>query len=79
MFMNGAVISVRVKKEVKDALERAGVNVSEVVKDYLEKFARKAKSEEVMDRLEVVVREKVKPSKRGFALKSVREDRDEAH
>ncbi len=77
--MNGEVISVRVKKEVKEALERAGINVSEAVRDYLEKFSWRMRSKEIMDRLEAIVRERVKPSEPGFALRTVREDRNEGH
>lgn len=77
--MSSEVISIRVRKEVKAALERAGINVSEAVRDYLEKFAWQVRSKDVMDQLEVIVRERVKPSRPGFALKSVKEDRSESH
>ncbi len=77
--MSGEVISVRVKKEVKEALEKAGINVSAAVKEYLEKFTWRLRSKEIMDRLDMIVRERVKPSEPGFALKSVREDRSEGH
>ena len=77
--MNSEVISIRVKKEVKEALKKAGIDVSEAVKEYLDKFAKEVRSKEAMDRLERLVQERVTPSKPGFALKSVREDRDESH
>ena len=77
--MSGEVISVRIKKEVKDTLERAGINVSEAVKKYLEKFSWEVRSKEIMNRMEAIVRERVKPSELGFALKSIREDRNESH
>jgi hypothetical protein len=77
--MSTEVISIRVRKEVKTTLERGGINVSEAVKDYLEKLALQVRSKEIMDRLEVIVRDKVKPSRPGFAMESVREDRSEGH
>lgn len=77
--MSGDVISVRVKKDVKKTLENAGINVSEAVRGYLEEVSRDIKSKEIMDHLEIIVRENVKPSKAGTAAKSVREDRDEGH
>lgn len=77
--MSGEVISVRVKKDVKKTLEKAGINVSDAVRGYLEDISREIKSKEILDRLEVIVRENVKPSKAGSAAKSVREDRDEGH
>jgi len=77
--MNSEVISIRIKKEVKEALKKTGIDISETVKEYLDKFAREIESREAMERLETIVHKRVKPSKTGFALKSVREDRNESH
>lgn len=77
--MNSEVVSIRVKKEVKEALKKAGIDISETVKEYLDKFAKEVESREAMERLETIAQKRIKPSKAGFALKSVREDRNESH
>ncbi len=71
-------ISVRVKKEVKEELEKAGINVSEIVRKHLEELAWKIKVKREIEELRKIL-EKVKPSPKGFAVKSVREDRDAYH
>jgi len=38
------VVSVRIRKEVKDALEREGVDISLAVKSYLNKLAWRVQS-----------------------------------
>jgi len=69
------VITTRIKKEVKEVLERAGINIPAVIKTYLEELAWKlqlsVETEEMRKLLETV-----KPSEKGFAEKSVREDRE---
>jgi post-segregation antitoxin (ccd killing protein) len=70
------VVSVRVPREVKEELERAGVNVSEAVRSYLEELARRVRAERALRRLDKLLEEAVKPSGEGFAASSVREDRD---
>jgi post-segregation antitoxin (ccd killing protein) len=70
------VVSVRVPREVKEELERAGVNVSEAVRSYLEELARRVRAERALRRLDKLLEEAVKPSGEGFAAASVREDRD---
>ncbi|MDI3497062.1 hypothetical protein [Archaeoglobus sp.] len=69
------VISVRVRKDTKKTLEEMGLNVSEEVRKFLEELAWKAKIRKKMDEWEKIM-ERVKPSERGFAATSVREDRD---
>jgi len=73
------VISVRVRKGVKEALERAGINVSEAVREYLEDLAWRATLRERLSELDRLIEEYVKPSPEGFAAESVRRDRDEGH
>ncbi len=70
------VISVRVKREIKDRLEQAGINVGEEVRRYLEDLARKVKVEGALKALDALIDEAVKPSPPGFAARSIREDRD---
>lgn len=68
-------IAVRVRKEVKEALEEAGVNISEVVRRHLEELFWRLRLKEEMETMRKIL-ENVKPSERGFAEESVREDRE---
>ncbi|MEM3078657.1 MAG: hypothetical protein QXR38_04080 [Nitrososphaerales archaeon] len=70
-----STITVRVKREVKEALEKAGVNISETVRKHLEELFWKLQLEEETEAMRKIL-EKVKPSEKGFAEKSVREDRE---
>lgn len=74
-----SVISVRVRKEVKEELERAGVNIAEEVRGFLEELARRLRAEREIRELDEIIQRHVKPSPKGFSTRSIREDRDEAH
>jgi antitoxin component of RelBE/YafQ-DinJ toxin-antitoxin module len=69
------VITTRIKKEVKEVLERAGINIPAVVKTYLEELAWKLQLSVETEEMRKLL-ENVKPSEKGFAEKSVREDRE---
>jgi antitoxin component of RelBE/YafQ-DinJ toxin-antitoxin module len=69
------VITTRIKKEVKEVLERAGINIPAVVKTYLEELAWKLRLSVETEEMRKLL-ENVKPSEKGFAEKSVREDRE---
>ncbi len=73
------VVSVRIRKETKDALERSGIDISQVLRNYLEKLAWKAQSKENLKEIRRLIEREVKPSRKGFSAASVREDRDHAH
>jgi hypothetical protein len=68
-------VSIRVKKDVKEVLERAGVDIPKAIREHLEELAWKLQLEEEVKGLRRSL-EKVKPSKPGSAVKSVREDRE---
>ncbi|MEM2995180.1 MAG: VapB-type antitoxin [Candidatus Bathyarchaeia archaeon] len=70
-----AVVTIRIKKEVKEALEKAGVNIPDVIKKHLEELAWKLQLAEETGKMRKLL-EKVKPSEQGFAVKSLREDRE---
>jgi hypothetical protein len=74
--MMSEVISVRVSKETKKELEAAGINTSEEVKRYLEELAWKTRSKRAVEEMNEIIRNRVKPSKKGFAVAQIREDRD---
>ena len=69
------VVTTRIKKEIKEALEKAGLNIPSVIREHLEEIAWKLQLKEETEKLRKLL-EKVKPSERGFAAKSVREDRE---
>jgi len=70
-----SVISVRVEKEVKEALKKAGIDISEKVRRYLEDLAWQTKLDESISELNRLLQD-MKPAERGYSSKSVREDRD---
>jgi len=69
------VVTTRIKKEIKEALEKAGVNIPNIIREHLEELAWKLQLKEQTEKLRKIL-EKVKPSEQGFATKSVREDRE---
>lgn len=77
-YMDSVVVSVRIKRETKESLEREGIDVEKTVKDFLIQRAAQIKLRKTVERLARSIKRNVKPSKRGFAVKSVREDRDAA-
>jgi len=73
--MQTTVVSTRVKKDVKESLEKAGVDIPKAVREHLEELAWKLQLEDEVKGLRRLL-DKVKPSEPGFAVKSVREDRE---
>jgi len=69
------VISVRVDKRVKEILEKAGINITEEIKRYLNELAWKIEIKERIERFKKAT-EDIKPAEKGFSAKSVREDRE---
>jgi antitoxin component of RelBE/YafQ-DinJ toxin-antitoxin module len=70
-----AIISVRVREEVKRLLEEAGIDVTSEVRRFLEELANGVKVKRYVSEWDRLL-EGVKPSEKGFAVKSVREDRE---
>lgn len=69
------IISIRIRKELKDRLDRYGINISKEIESYLETLVWKKQVEEEIRRINKLL-EKVKLSPKGFSSKSIREDRD---
>jgi antitoxin component of RelBE/YafQ-DinJ toxin-antitoxin module len=69
------VISVRIPREVKEILEEGGVDVSREVRVFLEELAWKIKLRRQIEKWDGLLAG-VKPSREGFAVESVREDRE---
>jgi hypothetical protein len=77
--MESEVISIRVKRGTSTRLRKLGINSSSKARVYLEKLAWKAEAKKTIDELADLVKRTSKPSKAGFAVASIREDRDAAH
>ena len=69
------VISVRIDRKVKEVLERAGVNISEEVRRFLEDLAWKIEVRNRIKRFKEFT-SNIKPAEKGFSAGSVREDRE---
>jgi biotin operon repressor len=70
------VISVRIKKEIKEELEKQGIDIDQEVRKFLEELYIKVKAKEYVNKWIEELKD-VKPSEEGFSIKSVREDRDD--
>ncbi len=73
--MSTVVVSVRVRREVKEELERAGIDVGEAVRRYLEALAARERRKRVIAKWRQILGDVV-PSSAGFASRSVRKDRE---
>ncbi len=69
------VISIRIRSEVKELLEEAGININYEVKKFLEDLAWKVRVKKNLLMIDEFLKN-MPPTHRGFAVKSVREDRE---
>jgi|YelNatPaOPRAMG01_1025707.scaffolds.fasta_scaffold645046_2 hypothetical protein len=69
------VISFRVRKEIKEELEKAGIDIAKEIKEKLEELAWKVRTKRQVERWNEILN-RAKPSGKGFSVKSVREDRE---
>lgn len=77
--MDSVVVSVRIKKGTKLMLEKEGIDVEKSVKDFLTNRALQIELKRRIKSLTAIIEKNVKPSKAGFAVKSIREDRYVTH
>jgi hypothetical protein len=70
-----AVVSVRIPEEVKRILEENGVDIAEEVRKHLEELAWRIRTRRFIEKWDELLKN-VKPSEPGFAVRSVREDRE---
>lgn len=77
--MESEVISIRVKRGTSTRLRKLGINSSSKARLYLEKLAWKAEAKKTVDEMAEIIKRYSKPSKPGFAVGSIREDRNETH
>lgn len=69
------MISVRINKKLKDTLEDEGVDLKTEIKEFLAQRVQQTERKKAFERLKKLIKENVKPSPAGFAVKTVREDR----
>jgi len=69
------VISIRIKEEIKEELEKHGIDISKEVRKLLEELYIKIKAKEYVNKWIEELKD-VKPSEKGFSIKSIREDRE---
>ncbi len=77
--MESEVISIRIRKGTSRRLQNLGINSSKKAREYLENLAWKANAKKTVDKIEKLIKKYSKPSKAGFAVESIREDRYETH
>nr|WP_252973014.1 VapB-type antitoxin [Saccharolobus solfataricus] len=65
---------MRIKKEIKEELEKHGVDIDQEVRKILEELYLKVKAKEYINKWIEDLKD-VKPSEEGFSSNSVREDR----
>ncbi len=69
------VVSVRIRREVKELLDKEGIDISEAVRNYLEELAYRIKLKHYISKWDMLLKS-IKPSEKGFSSRSVREDRE---
>ena len=69
------VFRVRVRKEVRQELEKAGIDAAKEIKKQLEELAWKVGTKKQLEKWDNVLA-RVKPSEKGFSVRSVREDHE---
>lgn len=73
------VISIRIDdKDYKKLLE-SGINPPEKLKEYVRKMTYDLSAKQQREKLDAIIRDRVKPSEPGFASRSIRDDRDSGH
>ena len=79
MFMESVVVSVRLERGIKERLDKEGIDLSYEFKKYVKRRIALLELRKTVKELTVLIKKNAKPSPKGFAVKSVREDRDAAH
>ncbi|WP_238026590.1 MULTISPECIES: VapB-type antitoxin [Metallosphaera] len=73
--MSTKVISVRIRKEIVEELEKHGINVNDEVRKAIEELYKGMKKREYLELWRETL-QRVEPSEEGFSVRSVRQDRD---
>ncbi|BCS93231.1 hypothetical protein L3N51_01602 [Metallosphaera sp. J1] len=75
ILMSTKVISVRIRKEIVEELEKHGINVNDEVRKAIEELYKGMKKREYLELWRETL-QRVEPSEEGFSVRSVRQDRD---
>lgn len=73
------VISLRIDDKSYQKLVEGGVNPSERLKELVKMMVHDINVVQHKGKLDEIIRSRVKPSRIGFAQKSIRDDRDTGH
>lgn len=73
------VISIRIDDNDYKKLVESGVNPSAKLKEYMRKITHDLNTQQQREKLDAIIRDRVKPSELGFASNSIRDDRDSGH
>jgi hypothetical protein len=73
--MDSVVVSIRIKKDVKTRLEKEGIDVEKVLKDSVTLMDAQIEWRKALARAHDIIEKHVKPSKKGWAVRTVRADR----
>ncbi len=73
------VISIRVKKTLKTKLEKEGIDVEKTLKDNLNMIEAQIEWRKAVARMHNIIEKHVKPSKKGWAVRTIRHDRYVTH
>jgi predicted Fe-Mo cluster-binding NifX family protein len=74
--MCSAVVSTRISKKTKETLREAGIDISAEVRKHLEDVADGVRARQSLERLNTIIKQTMPPAKKGYAARSVREDRE---
>ncbi len=73
--MCSEVVSARISKKDRDTLRHAGVDISSETRKHLERVAAEIRAQSALERLNKTIEMYMPPAHKGYAQKSVREDR----
>ncbi|MGC8506503.1 MAG: hypothetical protein ACP5NK_07355 [Thermoplasmata archaeon] len=72
-------ISIRIDDRDYRKLVESGVNQAEKLKEYVRKMTHDLNALQQREKLDAIIRERVKPSEPYFASKGIMDDRDSVH
>ena len=74
--MCSAVVSTRIGKKTKETLREAGIDISAEAGNHLEGLAEEVRARKSLEQLNAIIKRTMPPAKKGYAARSVREDRE---
>jgi ribosome biogenesis protein Tsr3 len=74
--MCSSVVSTRISKKDRDTLKRAGIDIAKESRKHLEQVAADIRRRQSIERLNKTIDKLMPAAARGYAARSVREDRE---